>query len=61
MSINPLKQSASDAEKELIINTLNYYHNHKGRAAKHLNVDRKTLYNKIKKYGLLEFIREKIA
>ena len=39
-------------EKLLILTTLNQFQWHRQRAAKALNVDRKTLFNKMKRYGL---------
>jgi DNA-binding NtrC family response regulator len=39
-----------EAEKNLIIRTLQQYQGHKGEAAEALGVDRKTLYRKLKKY-----------
>jgi two-component system response regulator HydG len=40
------------AEKELILSTLEKVRFNKSRAATMLNIDRKTLYNKMKQYGL---------
>lgn len=40
------------AEKELILNTLEKVRFNKSKAAALLNIDRKTLYNKMKQYGL---------
>ena len=39
-------------EKNLIIETLNKVKHNKSKAAKMLNIDRKTLYSKMEKYGL---------
>ncbi|QKG78781.1 sigma-54-dependent transcriptional regulator [Tenuifilum thalassicum] len=47
-----LKNSKEKAEKELIISTLEKVKYNKTKAAKLLNIDRKTLYNKIKQYGI---------
>jgi two-component system response regulator HydG len=43
-----LKEAALEAEKQVIIYALNNSNHNKSKAAKILNVDRKTLYNKIK-------------
>ncbi|MEX2370918.1 MAG: sigma-54 dependent transcriptional regulator [Bacteroidales bacterium] len=43
-----LKKTAREAERELIIDTLRMVDNNKSKAARILNVDRKTLYNKMK-------------
>jgi len=47
-----LKSSFEIQEKAMIIKTLNEVKHNKSRAAKILNIDRKTLYNKIEKYGI---------
>lgn len=47
-----LKDLKEMAEKELIINTLEKVRFNKSKAAVLLNIDRKTLYNKMKQYGL---------
>lgn len=45
--------SAKDSmERELIQKTLNRYHWHRGQAAEALKINRKTLFMKMKKYGL---------
>ncbi|TVQ14340.1 MAG: sigma-54-dependent Fis family transcriptional regulator [Bacteroidetes bacterium] len=49
---NDLKSQTEKTEKELIIATLQKAKFNKSRAAKILNIDRKTLYNKIKLYGI---------
>ena len=46
------KFSAKENEKELIINALQEVGNNKTKAAKLLNITRKTLYNKMKEYSL---------
>lgn len=45
--------SLKDHEKTLIIKALQEAHDNKKRAAEILNISRKTLYNKLEKYGLL--------
>ncbi|GGF42024.1 sigma-54-dependent transcriptional regulator [Echinicola rosea] len=49
---NDLKSSFEVQEKAMIIKTLNEVKHNKSKAAKILNIDRKTLYNKIEKYGI---------
>lgn len=44
--------SLEQREKEAIIEALREAGNNKSRAAEHLQIDRKTLYNKLKRYGL---------
>jgi DNA-binding NtrC family response regulator len=39
-------------EKLLVLTTLNQYQWHRQRVARALNIDRKTLFNKMKRYGL---------
>ena len=41
-----------EMEKELIRDALQKCHNNKSEAARMLQIDRKTLYNKLKAYGL---------
>jgi len=45
--------SLEDSEKELIVNALKMFDNNKSKTAKALGIDRKTLQNKISKFGLL--------
>ena len=44
--------SLLDAEKSVIENTLNKHKGHRGKTAEELNMDRSTLWRKIKKYNL---------
>lgn len=53
-----LKEAMELTEKEVISNALTKVNYNKSKAAKLLNIDRKTLYNKIKEYQL-EDIKEK--
>jgi two-component system response regulator HydG len=47
-----LKEASHEAEKKLILDTLSEVNYNKTKAAKKLNIDRKTLYNKIKQYNI---------
>lgn len=47
-----LKEVAEQAEKEAIMNALHTAGNNKSEAARLLNIDRKTLYNKIRQFGI---------
>lgn len=47
-----LKEAAHRSERELIVSTLVKVRFNKSKAARLLNVDRKTLYNKMKQYGI---------
>jgi two-component system response regulator HydG len=47
-----LKSAAEIAEKEAIIQALIKSNYNKSRAARLLNIDRKTLYNKIKQFNI---------
>ncbi len=48
----PEENSANYDEKQLIITTLKKYHHSKSDTAKELNMDRSTLWRKMKKYGI---------
>ncbi len=50
--VRELKQATLITEKEVIINALMESKYNKSKAAKMLNIDRKTLYNKIKQYEI---------
>lgn len=50
--VTELKQATLITEKEVIINALVESKYNKSKAAKMLNIDRKTLYNKIKQYDI---------
>jgi len=47
---NPLKAASIDGEYETIVMALKKVNYNKSKAAKILNIDRKTLYNKMKQY-----------
>lgn len=47
-----LKQLQEEREQALIRQALLKYNHNKSQVARELNIDRKTLYNKLKKYGL---------
>ncbi len=49
---NSLKGIANEAERKRILKVLTQTGNNKSKAAKILNIDRKTLYNKLKNYDL---------
>jgi len=51
-SIGGLKNASIEAEKEAIMNALISARYNKSKAAEFLNIDRKTLYNKIKQYNI---------
>ena len=50
--IENLRDSKEKAEHELIVSTLEKVRFNKSKAAQLLNIDRKTLYNKMKQYGI---------
>lgn len=52
-SVKDLNTMLATYEKLLILTTLNQYQWHRQRVAKVLNIDRKTLFNKMKRYGLV--------
>jgi two-component system response regulator HydG len=47
-----LKQIQASTEKDKIIDILKEVNNNKSKAARLLNIDRKTLYSKMKQYGI---------
>lgn len=51
-SISPLKGVAAKSEQELIMQTLEKARYNKTKAAQLLNIDRKTLYNKMRQYNI---------
>lgn len=51
-TVKDLSTMLATYEKLLVLTTLNQYQWHRQRVAKALNIDRKTLFNKMKRYGL---------
>ncbi len=51
-SSSPLKAASEEAEKEQIISVLTQTGYNKSKTANLLNIDRKTLYNKLKQFGI---------
>lgn len=49
-----LKSAAQNAEYEMILDILKKFKFNKSKAAQYLNIDRKTLYNKMKSFRMLE-------
>lgn len=49
-----IKEANAQVEKEIILETLKKYNNNRTLTAEALNISRKTLFNKMKKYGLGE-------
>lgn len=47
-----LRNVAQQAERQAILHALEKYGFNKSRTAEHLNIDRKTLYNKLKSFGI---------
>jgi transcriptional regulator with PAS, ATPase and Fis domain len=56
-SVKDLNTMLATYEKLLILTTLNQYQWHRQRVAQALNIDRKTLFNKMKRYGLVSPIK----
>lgn len=52
-SVKDLNTMLATYEKLLVLTTLNQYQWHRQRVARALNIDRKTLFNKMKRYGLI--------
>jgi two-component system response regulator HydG len=53
MGIRPLNEALEEPEKRIIIQALQAFNWNRQETAKVLNIDRTTLYKKMKKYGLL--------
>ncbi|HLZ92741.1 MAG TPA: helix-turn-helix domain-containing protein, partial [Candidatus Acidoferrum sp.] len=51
----PIGTTVEEAEKGLILRTLEHTRNNKTRAAEILGISLKTLHNKLKEYGAKEF------
>lgn len=52
----PLADAVQEFEKAYITRLIAINHGHKSKTAAMLGIDRKTLYRKLKKYGVLEEI-----
>ena len=50
-AVTPIGTTVEEAEKGLILRTLEHTHNNKTRAAEILGISLKTLHNKLKEYG----------
>ena len=48
-----LIKTYEEAEKEILVNALNYFEGNISQAAKSLKISRNTLYNKISKYQMM--------
>ncbi len=53
MGIRPLKEALEEPEKRIIIQALQAFNWNRQETARVLNINRTTLYKKMKKYGLL--------
>jgi len=58
MTLTPLSEAALEAEYNLIVETLKKTKFNKRKAAELLQIDRKTLYNRIEEYAQLIAQRE---
>ena len=58
MSLTPLSEAALEAEYNIIVETLKKTKFNKRKAAELLQIDRKTLYNRIEEYAQLIAQRE---
>lgn len=57
-TVKDLTAMLATYEKLLVLTTLNQYQWHRQRAARALNIDRKTLFNKMKRYGLTSPVKK---
>jgi two-component system response regulator HydG len=53
MGIRPLREALEEPEKRIIIQALRAFHGSRQETARVLDLNRTTLYKKMKKYGLL--------
>jgi two-component system response regulator HydG len=53
MGIRPLKEALAEPEKRIIIQALQAFHWNRQETARVLDINRTTLYKKMKSYGLL--------
>ena len=53
-TIVPLKQALQGPEKEILIHALNATHGNRKQAAEELGINRTTLFNKMRKHGLMD-------
>jgi DNA-binding NtrC family response regulator len=51
--VQNLRMALEEFEKQLIIDALEQNQGHRGKTAEILGIDRKTLYTKLKKYGVI--------
>jgi transcriptional regulator with PAS, ATPase and Fis domain len=57
-SVQELNEMVAKYEKNIIISALNQNRWHRQKVAEVLNIDRKTLFNKMKRYGLVKSAKE---
>jgi two-component system response regulator HydG len=55
VEIQPLREALEDPEKRIIIQALHAFNWNRQEAARALDINRTTLYKKMKKYGIIKF------